>query len=293
MRVNGGGTLTVQSVGGQQDNSRLIVDAGSTLSVGNTFANLAFVTLNGGVLQASFSNKGLVQGWGQVNGNVTNQSGGTVNASDGVLQFSNGVTNPAGATLAMQPGATMRLSSALSSAGKITIDGGRFEIAAGGLTNTSTGRIEVGGSNSTIATTGLVNSGALVVSAASLRVDGNLSNSGTTTITNSTAQFYGAVSNSGTFSSTQSTLTFLGGFVNTGTLKTDPNRTMLSSLMNDGGGARAVDGGAVVAGAGGASRRPPGRRGLAQALANGPRWGALIRPRLAARSARRCAPSWQ
>ena len=237
VRANGGGTLAVQSVGGQQDNSRLIVDAGSMLSVGNTFANLAFVTLNGGVLQASFTNNGLVQGWGQVNGNVTNQSGGTVNASGGVLQLSNGVTNPVEATLAVQPGATMRLSSALSSAGKITVDSGRFEIAAGGLTNTSTGRIEVGGSNSTIATTGLVNSGALVVSAASLRVDGNLSNSVTTTITKSTAQFYGAVTNSRTFNSTQSTLSFLGGLVNTGTFKTDPNRTVLSSLVNDGAGA--------------------------------------------------------
>ena len=103
VRANGGGTLTVQSVGGQQDNSRLIVDAGSTLSVGNTFANLAFVTLNGGVLQASFTNKGLVQGWGQINGNVTNQSGGTVSASGGVLQLSNGVTNPVGARWPCNP----------------------------------------------------------------------------------------------------------------------------------------------------------------------------------------------
>ena len=117
------------------------------------------------------------------------------------------------------------------------VDGGRVEIAAGGLTNTSTGRIEVGGSHSTIATTGLVNSGALVVGGATLLMYGSLSNSGTTTITNSTAHFCAAVSNSGTFSCTQSTLNFLSGFVNTGTFKTDPDRTMQTSLVNDGAGA--------------------------------------------------------
>jgi hypothetical protein len=248
IRANGGGTLLLQHLLSNTGGGQLIVDAGSTLFLGGSLANAAIVTLNGGSLWGSIVNTGLVEGNGQINGAVTNKSGGTLRASGGaMLYLPGGASNAAGGTLAADAGSTLRLGAAVTNGGTIVLAGGRFEIVGAGLANG--GRIEVGGSSS-LAANATTSTGTVVVDAATLRVDGDFGNDGSTTIDRSTVQFFGAVANSGTLHATQSSVSFLGGFTNTGTYITDPNRSTFTDLVNNSPGAIVAAAGDLFAVAG-------------------------------------------
>lgn len=228
-----GGTLTGKGTisSGFANAGYLGIGAG-TLNVTRSFENTGLIdlthsaaSLNGGTI----TNRGTLQGWGNVANAVANS--GTVEAIGGTLVLASAGSSNDG-TLSAHAGAKLLFTNGLAAnAGLIALDGGTFDNGGKALSNGPAGSITGAG---TLRTGGLTNTGAVnlsfgastVLGAVDNQAGGRLvvSNGAQATFVNGVhnngelrvseggaANFFGLVSGSGTFGGTGQTR-FEGGF---------------------------------------------------------------------------------
>jgi streptogramin lyase len=228
-QMYGGATYQVSAGQTFSVTSNTVIASGSTLSVSGTLSSSAAgvrvigngkLTLAGGTVDAGsggVNNTGVISGWGQILGPLTNNNGGEVRVAAGQqLWFSD--------------------TSAHSNAGLISVIGGPTGLAdiafSGALTNAaSTGLITTQGGGDLHFDGGLINNGSLAASFGQMNVFGDVTNNASGKITvgvGANATFYGDVVQNGVLTIPSGNTVEMfgafsgsGGFTGGGTLRQD------------------------------------------------------------------------
>jgi hypothetical protein len=201
----------------------IYLNNGGVLDVAVVWTNTGAIAFSqGGRLHGSpVHNTGPLEGSGVINPSVVNESGGTARAAHGLLALNGGLTNQPGGFVEAVAGGTLRVAGSMLNKGVINPQGGVIDLQSNTLTNAGT----MTGYGSYRAQS-IVNGSRAIFQGGNVNIQATYINAAgaTTEVALASASFFGPVTNQtgGVFKNTGSQLTFFEVFFNNGSYISDP-----------------------------------------------------------------------